>query len=92
MTRGQQFGAPLFFSPIPKVVLVAAERTLNKISTRALLEAVILEDDGPSSARPISPTQIKGSPFRHQLPFAFAVSLADTTRQEGAFGQAYALH
>jgi phosphate transport system substrate-binding protein len=33
LTRGQQFGAPLFFSPIPKVVLVAAERTLNKIST-----------------------------------------------------------
>jgi hypothetical protein len=30
--RGQQLGSPLFFSPIPKVVLVAAERTLTKIT------------------------------------------------------------
>jgi phosphate transport system substrate-binding protein len=33
LTSGQKLGAPLFFSPIPKVVLVAAERTLNKITT-----------------------------------------------------------
>jgi hypothetical protein len=33
LTSGQKLGAPLFFSPIPEVVLVAAERTLNKITT-----------------------------------------------------------
>lgn len=32
LTAGQKLGAPLFFSPIPKVVLVAAEKTLNTIS------------------------------------------------------------
>jgi hypothetical protein len=46
----------------------------------------------PSSARPISRSQIKMSPFWHQLLSARAVSHADTTRQEGAASQAYALH
>jgi len=33
LTQGQKFGVPLRFVPIPKVVLVAAEKTLNKIHT-----------------------------------------------------------
>lgn len=38
----------------------------------------------PYSSRPISQSPIEISPVRHQLPFAPAVLLADTTRQEGA--------
>ncbi len=31
LTQGQKFGIPLRYVPIPKVVLVAAEKTLNKV-------------------------------------------------------------
>ncbi len=31
LTQGQSFGPKLLFVPIPKVVLVAAEKTLKKI-------------------------------------------------------------
>jgi phosphate transport system substrate-binding protein len=33
LTQGQQFGVKLRFVPIPKTVLVAAEKTLNKVHT-----------------------------------------------------------
>jgi hypothetical protein len=32
-TQGQKLGPKLLFAPLPKVVLVAAEKTLQKIST-----------------------------------------------------------
>jgi phosphate transport system substrate-binding protein len=32
LTQGQKLGGPLFFSPIPKPVLVAAEKTLDRIA------------------------------------------------------------
>ena len=31
LTQGQKFGVPLRFVPIPKVVLVYSEKTLNKV-------------------------------------------------------------